>query len=133
MFFEDIIFKPKNNNMPALFDEKNGFMYGNMYKNEYVPYKNYKVSRVSTNTEKGDLLLKIYEYDFALNDLSLYLDLHPENDYVYDLFKEYTEKERNCVEVYEKKYGPLELNDSNYNDYMWVKGPWPFEGGKFNV
>ena len=75
------------------------------------------------------LILKIYEYNFALNDLSLYLDLNPDDKNVYSLFKKYTEEQRACVELYEKKYGPLELDDSDYSSYMWYKEPWPFVGG----
>ncbi len=135
MFFEDIIFDSsmKNNvsdSNPSLFSEKDGFMYGNMFKSLYTPYKNYRVSKLDAASDKGELILKIYEYDFALNDLSLYLDLHPEDDSVYRLFRKYTEEARKCVAMYEKRYGPLELTESDYESYMWDNGPWPFEGGK---
>lgn len=133
MFFEDIIFDIKNENDNKIFNEKDGFMYGNMFKSEYTPYKNYKVAKLDSNCEKGDLLLRIYEYDFALNDLALYLDLHPEDNRIYLLFKKYTDEFNECVRLYESKYGPLELNDSDYTCYMWEKGPWPFAGGMFNV
>ncbi len=132
MFFENIIFDMndnKNSMNPKIFNAKEGFMHGNMFKNEYEPYKNYKVAELVSSTEKGNLLLKIYEYDFALNDLSLYLDIHPEDKNLYNLFKKYTEEQRACIDMYEKKYGPLEINDSPYDSYMWEKGPWPFEGG----
>lgn len=130
MFFEDIIFNVKDSsNSVPLFNVKEGFMYGNMFKDEYVPYKNYRVAKLESTGEKGELLLKIYEYNFALNDLSLYLDLHPEDSKVYELFRRYTEEERRYIDAYEKKYGPLELTDSDYTSYMWDKGPWPFVGG----
>ncbi|MDE5831097.1 MAG: spore coat protein CotJB, partial [Clostridia bacterium] len=104
------------------------FMYGNMFKDEYEPYKNYRVPKIIANNERERLLLEIYENDFALNDLSLYLDLHPEDEQVYKLFKVYTEKENKLVSEYERKYGPLNLTESNYDNYMWYKGEWPFEG-----
>lgn len=130
MFFEDIIFNVKDSgNSTSLFNAKDGFMYGNMFKDQYIPYKNYKVAKLESAGDKGELLLKIYEYNFALNDLSLYLDLHPEDNKIYDLFRKYTEEERRYVDMYEKKYGPLELTDTDYTSYMWEKGPWPFEGG----
>jgi UDP-N-acetylmuramyl pentapeptide synthase len=44
-----------------------------------------------------------------------------------------TEELRKYVDVYEKKYGPMELDDSDYNNYLWYEGPWPFIGGGFNV
>lgn len=129
MFFDDIIFNVKGEKSTMLFDANDGLMYGNMFKNEYVPYKNYNVAKLESHNEKGQLILKIYEYNFALNDLSLYLDLNPDDKNVYSLFKKYTEEQRACVELYEKKYGPLELDDSDYSSYMWYKEPWPFVGG----
>lgn len=132
MFFDDIFLNYNNSsNDIKLYDYEDGFMYGNMFKNEYDPYKNYKVTNLSSNTSKGNLLLKIYQYDFALNDLSLYLDLHPEDKDVYKVFKGYTEELDNLVKKYEHEYGPMELDNSNYNDYLWEEGPWPFIGGTF--
>ena len=131
MFFDDIIFNMNNDKNVILYDDQDGFMYGNMFKNEYDSYKNYKPVQLESNTELGKLLLKIYQYDFALNDLSLYLDLHPDDNDVYRMFKKYTEELRKYVDVYEKKYGPMELDDSDYNNYLWDEGPWPFIGGMF--
>lgn len=131
MFFEDIIFNIKDDDNVNLFNYEDGFKYGNMFKNEYDPYKNYRVLDLESNTELGKLLLKIYEYDFALNDLALYLDLHPEDMSVYKLFKKYTEEQRKYVDTYEKKYGPMELDNSDYTNYLWDEGPWPFIGGAF--
>lgn len=133
MFFEDVIFSIKDDNNVMLFDYDEGFIYGNMFKNEYDSYKNYKPVKLESNTEVGRLLLKIYQYDFAINDLSLYLDLHPEDEDVYKTFKNYVEEQRKYVDIYEKKFGPLELDDTNYNSYIWYEGPWPFVGGGFNV
>ena len=131
MFFEDIIFNIKDDDNVNLFNYEDGFKYGNMFKNEYDPYKNYRVLDLESNTELGKLLLKIYEYDFALIDLALYLDLHPEDMGVYKLFKKYTEEQRKYVDMYEKKYGPMELDNSDYTNYLWDEGPWPFIGGVF--
>lgn len=132
MFFDEIIFNINNSNdYINLFDHKDGFMYGNMFKNEYDPYKNYRVAKLESDSDKGKLLLKIYEYDFALNDLSLYLDLHPEDNEVYKIFRNYTEEQHKYTDIYEKKYGPMEITESMYSSYMWNEGPWPFIGGEF--
>lgn len=133
MFFDNIIFENKISKNDGILDATNGFLRGNMFINEYVPYKNYEIMKLVSNSDKGELLMKIYEYDFAINDLSLYLDLHPDDMGVYRLFKMYTEKQADCVRMYEKKFGPLELDSSDYECYMWEKGPWPFTGGKVDV
>lgn len=130
MFLENEIF---NKNTVQLHDEENGFILGNMFPNEYNSYKNYKPSKLKTKTEKDDLLLKIYEYNFALNDIALFLDLNPNDKEVYRTFQKYTELEKKYIDLYERKYGPLDLCSSNYNDYSWFKGPWPFESGDIDV
>ncbi len=132
MIFDDIIFNYKNDLMETskndVYDSSTGFLLGNMFKDEYIGYRNYKVSRLIPTNEKAALLLEIYELDFAMNDLSLYLDIHPEDDALYNLFRQYSNRLGECMLEYERKYGPLELNNTNYDSYLWYKGKWPFEG-----
>ena len=49
-----------------------GFLKGNLEKNEYVPYKNYTYFKLQPETEKENLLFKLMAYSFAINDLNLY-------------------------------------------------------------
>lgn len=128
MFFEDIVFNHDNSNNVNLYSSKDGLILGNMFKDEFKGYKNYKPNKIIANSEKEELLLKIYEYDFALNDLSLWLDIHPDDNKIYNYFRKYTEELRELVKLYESKYGPMELDFSDYEKYQWYKGKWPFEG-----
>ncbi len=128
MFFDDIFFN-KDEDKKNLFSLKEGFLYGNMFRNEYNGYKNYRPMVINAGDEKGRLLLGIYELDFAMNDLSLYLDLHPDDMSTYNLFKKYTEDLNSLVKDYESKYGPMELCHSNYDKYEWVNSALPFKGG----
>jgi hypothetical protein len=58
MFFDDIFLNYNDSsNDIKLYDYEDGFMYGNMFKDEYDSYKNYKVTNLSSNTSKGNLLL----------------------------------------------------------------------------
>ena len=52
---------------------------------------------------------------------------------MYNLFKKINEERKYYVDLYESRYGPLELDTSDYNSYKWYKGPWPFEGVDINV
>lgn len=130
MFFDD--FDNMRHDID-LFTIGEGFNAGNMFRNEYDSYKNYKYGKLVAHGEKNKLLLCIYEYDFALNDLNLFLDLHPDNTEIYNLFKKVNEEKKYYVDFYEKKYGPLELCSSDYSSYEWLNGPWPFEGVDINV
>ena len=90
MFFEngidDYIFI---NNDDLLVNESLGLIRGNMFKDEYIPFINKKETKLLARNEKEKLLLKIYETNFALNDISLYLDVHPNDNYIYEVFKNY--------------------------------------------
>ena len=132
MFFEKISFLD-NDDSKTLFNVEDGLVHGNMFKDEYMGYKDFKPVKLAASDDKSRMLLSIYQYDFAINDLSLYLDLHPENKEIYSIFKEYTTKLNYLVDTYESIYGPLEIDHSNYDNYMWSKGNWPFDGGNFNV
>ena len=120
MFFDSIKF----NNM---FNENDSLIKGTIFANDYKPYKNYKESNINVSNDKENLLLNIYRYDFMINDLNLFLDLHPDDTNVYNLFKEYSKRLKYYVELYESRYGSINLIDDNYNSYLWYKD-MPFGG-----
>ncbi len=122
MLFDSINFNDK------LFDCETALSKGTVFSNEYKPYKNYKESKLIANSQKDELMLFIYKYDFYINDLSLFLDLHPTDDNMYRLFKENVNKLKQYVNKYESLYGPLELCHDEYDSYLWYKGNFPFGG-----
>ena len=110
-----------------MFNENDSLIKGTIFANDYKPYKNYKESNINVSNDKENLLLNIYRYDFMINDLNLFLDLHPDDTNVYNLFKEYSKRLKYYVELYESRYGSINLIDDNYNSYLWYKD-MPFGG-----
>lgn len=105
-----------------------GFAKGNMFENLYKPYKNYTYFKVMPMNEEENLLLEIMALSFAINDLGLYLDLHPDDEEILRKFKMYVEASCQKEMEYVKKYGPLELIDNeSKNKFVWIKNPWPWE------
>ena len=98
-----------------------------MFRDEYIPYKNYKAKEVIPQTEEEALLLKINESEFALNDISLYLDLHPEDKEMYRKFREEVKKYKDYLDRYERIYRPLELTSTYTDSYDYYKNPWPWD------
>ena len=98
-----------------------------MFKNEYVPYKNFKVREIKANNKEDELLIKISEMEFALNDLSLYLDLHPDDSFMFNKFKMYVNKYKEYLEEYERTFRPLNLSAVYNNIYDYYKNPWPWD------
>ncbi len=110
---------------------KNGLCKGNSFKDEYVPYKDYKESDIIASSEKEKLLLEIMALSFAINDLNLYLDLHPEDNLMLKRFKELVEASYEKEMEYVKCYGPLEVQEStSLEKFTWINNPWPWENNK---
>lgn len=76
--------------------------------------------------DKEKLLKNIMSLDFSINDLSLYLDTHPEERAALEKHSEYVKKYNELVTVYENKFGPLTLY-TEQNSWEWNDGPWPWE------
>lgn len=82
---------------------------------------------------KSALRRKIYEYDFAIHELVLYLDSHPTCPKGTALLKEYRAMRKQLVEEFEKMFGKyiLTANDAPLDTgcFEWLNGPWPWENG----
>lgn len=117
------------------YNPEEGFLKGNMFVNEYKPYKNYKPEILKPTNEREELLYKVMSYNFAFNDLSLYLDIYPEDKEALELFKKYVAEYKKLRKEYSEKFGPLLMDQAKYNEYEWVKNPWPWDrfGGSMYV
>ncbi len=109
-----------------LYNPYEGFLKGNAFQNSYIPYKNYKVSKIKINSEKEELLFNISEYGFMMHDMNLYLDINPNNKEALEKFNEYRNKTNELITKYERKYGPLCVTASDNNQlFNWIeKWPW---------
>lgn len=73
---------------------------------------------------------KVSEYFFSLYDLSLYLDVHPDDCNAISCYHSLVETYRKYYEQYVKTYGPISFTDVKSDDYWtWVSECWPWEGG----
>ena len=74
-------------------------------------------------------MAELMALDFAINELGLYLDTHPDDQEALELFYSYVELARKGREQYEKLYGPLDRQyRSTDGKYAWINDPWPWEG-----
>lgn len=80
------------------------------------------------NMSQGELMSQIQSLAFAINDLTLYLDTHIDDEKALKLHNEYAKKYRRLYDEYERKYGPLSIY-CPCESYRWIALPWPWEGG----
>ena len=108
-----------------LFSPYEGFLKGNAFRDEYVPYKDLKVAKININSEQEEMLFNISEYAFMMHDLNLYLDVHPNNLEALNKFNEYRNKVNELMTKYERKYGPLCVSGVSDKSFNWInKWPW---------
>ena len=82
------------------------------------------------SSRRADLLKEIMSLDFALTELQLYLNNHPEDEKALCLYKKYAKELKELKDSYQKVYGPL-TKEFPCNKWRWLEEPWPWEGGIF--
>ena len=131
IFVPDVNF----NRSDKFLDPMEGFLRGNMFKDEYKPYKNLSYFKLNATSEREKLLYKVMSLSFVINDLNLYLDVNPNNSEAFMLFKKYIMEYEKLSKEYENKYGPLKITDTTGTKYNWIEAPWPWDtkGGSMYV
>lgn len=79
---------------------------------------------------RHEMMQKIKSYNFAIIELALYLDTHPDDQKALCLHREYAKKLKELTDKYQKVYGPLSINFP-CNKWRWLEEPWPWERGNF--
>ena len=106
-----------------------GFIRGNLYDNLYEPYKNYNAKELNPHNEKEAILLQLLQYNFALIELNLYLDIYSNDNKALALYNNYLNIKKQLEEKFESSYGPIDVcsNFIGKNSWNWDNGPWPWE------
>ncbi len=78
--------------------------------------------------KKNQLLRQIQEYDFAVNELTLYLDSHPTDAKAIEKHAAWAKDLDLLKLAYTKEFGPLTACDgSKHGSWNWVNDPWPWD------
>ena len=121
---------PSQTHTTTFYNDREGFIKGNIQKNSYQPYRNYNPSMPIVNNDRERMLLEIQKYGFYLIDMGLYLDLNPNDKSALANFNDARGKYYRLINEFNKNYYPLMFTDSNSNDsYEWLEGPFPWVRG----
>lgn len=110
-----------------LFSSYEGFIRGNMFPDLYNKYNQMEPYKISSSNEQEKMLTNIDAYCFAAHDLNLYLDTHPEDKNMIDLYNKYIDETNQLINQYENMFGPLFVNSNQTTPWSWNKKPWPWE------
>ncbi len=74
-------------------------------------------------------LLELQKVDFALVELTLYLDTHPTDMQALQQFNQLAQRRQLLANEFEMKYGPLMQFGHSFSRFpwQWVESPWPWQ------
>lgn len=74
-------------------------------------------------------LRAVQELEFALVELNLYLDTHPNDQNALAAFNDFASRYATARSNYEAQYGPLVNfgNSGPTSSWVWINEPWPWE------
>ena len=80
---------------------------------------------------RRELFEYINQVSFAVDDVKLFLDTHPENQKALEYFQKYKEKRIEALKEYAEVYCPLTVDTVSENSdcWKWINEPWPWQEG----
>ena len=70
---------------------------------------------------------RYYAARFAVWELHLFLDTHPNNKEAARRLEEYQARAQRLGKEYEEKFGPLGETTQDTSRWAWISDPWPWE------
>ena len=119
----------QQSNPNNVYDVYAGFIRGNMFPDLYNQYKVQRPFDVEPMNEQARLLTCVDSLCFAAHDLNLYLDTHPQDKDMIELFNQYRVESNKAIQQYESQFGPLFVDSDASMNYPWAwnQSPWPWE------
>ena len=113
-----------------LYQASEGYMKGNLFRNLYNPYMNYVPAQLVARNEREELLLNLNKMQFCAHELSLVLDIDPNNSNILNDFNKYKNEYDRLLKEYESKYEAINIDSNNKDNssYGWGEERWPWEG-----
>ena len=82
----------------------------------------------SPNKTRNEMMRSVMEADFAVYDVQLYLDTHPEDEKALSMYTDLVRRAQDAKRAYEAAYGPITADAAaGKREWTWIRSPWPWE------
>ncbi|MBQ7036879.1 MAG: spore coat protein CotJB [Clostridia bacterium] len=82
----------------------------------------------SPNKTRNEMMRALQEADFAVYDLLLYLDTHPDDEKALAMYQDLVRRAQDAKRAYEQAYGPVTADAARgTREWTWIKSPWPWD------
>ena len=109
---------------PPKYDARKGMVRGTLFPGLDLPFMGMVNQKEKPDTPKTEL----QALSFAIQELALYLDTHPDDSEALELYREYQKKYHKGMMTYSENTQPL--NHATPVDaprYTWLDDPWPWD------
>ena len=93
-------------------------------------YEENRNNNCERDMRRQEMIDQIKSLDFAIIELGLYLDTHPDDQRALCMHREYCKQTKDLKDKYQKMYGPLTIFYP-CNKWRWLEQPWPWERGNY--
>ena len=115
---------PFQNNAPERYTAGRALAKGTLFPGLDLPYRG--VANVEPRAMA--LMQELQAVNFAITELGLYLDTHPDDKEALSLFIAYSDLYEAGKAEYQRRYGPLEQAVAGRGGfYDWLDDPWPWD------
>lgn len=111
-----------------LFQPSEAFMLGNLFQDLYQSYKGFSNYCFQPSNPRQQMLLNVQINEFVAHEINLYLDTHPHDQKMIQLYHEYAKRAKQAKKNFERQFGPLNVSDVNTTKpFQWIEEPWPWQ------
>lgn len=80
--------------------------------------------------DRDKLMKTITQASFAMDDVRLYLDTHPNCQEALEYYAKAKKVRKKAWKLYTENFGPLSMYEVDTDEHWdWNKGPMPWKGG----
>ena len=109
---------------PVRYEPRKAMVRGTLYPGLDLPF----MGMVNQSNLPVTPLSEVQVLAFAVQELALYLDTHPEDMEALELYRQYQELYQKCAQAYQADRRPLNHTTPGQGDeYAWLDDPWPWE------
>ena len=108
---------------PSTYEPRTALVRGTLFPGLDLPF----MGMVNKNEKPATPLTELQTVAFAIQELALYLDTHPEDNEALEIYREMQKMYHAASVAYEAKCGPLTHKTPLEGPYRWLDDPWPWE------
>ena len=109
---------------PPKYEARKALVRGTLFPGLDLPFMGMVNQKEKPITPKTELQV----LGFAIQELALYLDTHPNDKEALELYQSYQKLYHKCMMEYTQNCGPLNhMSPTDGSKYSWINDPWPWE------